>query len=110
MPLPTGEPGDRGKGGKGKGDKEMSAGKMGEVGDMNKRRMDEAEGNFEKEKEVHPYGDILNLPYPPAGRREKVSLQERAAQFAPFAALTGYEKVIRETEEAAQREMETGNN
>lgn len=44
----------------------------------------------------HDYEDILYMDYPPAGRRERISPNGRAAQFAPFSALTGYEDVIRE--------------
>lgn len=42
------------------------------------------------------YADILYMEYPPAGRKERISSGDRAAQFAPFAALAGYEEVIRE--------------
>ena len=42
------------------------------------------------------YDDILNLPhYEPKHRR--MSLESRAAQFAPFAALTGHGAAIAET-------------
>lgn len=42
------------------------------------------------------YDDILHLSRP-ASRRAPMSRQDRAAQFSPFAALTGYEAVIAET-------------
>ena len=41
------------------------------------------------------YADIIDLPYHPKG---KMSLYDRAAQFAPFAALSGYDDMV--TEEA----------
>ena len=44
----------------------------------------------------HPYEDILHLSRP-ASRRQKCSMQDRAAQFSPFAALSGYDEAIRET-------------
>jgi len=44
----------------------------------------------------HQYDDILYLPRP-ASRRAKMSMTDRGAQFAPFAALTGYDAVIRES-------------
>ena len=44
-----------------------------------------------------PYEDILHLPYPRPSKRAKMSMVERAAQFAPFAALTGYDAAIAET-------------
>ena len=47
------------------------------------------------------YDDIINLPHHVSKRHQRMSLYNRAAQFAPFAALTGYEeaieKVIRDT-------------
>lgn len=44
----------------------------------------------------HQYDDILYLPRP-ASRRAKMSMTDRGAQFSPFAALTGYDAVIRES-------------
>lgn len=41
-----------------------------------------------------PYEDILSLPYPFLIRRKRMSLTERAAQFAPFAALSGFSEAI----------------
>lgn len=43
------------------------------------------------------YDDILNLPHHTSHRRPQMSIADRAAQFAPFAALTGYDCVIEET-------------
>jgi len=43
------------------------------------------------------YDDIIHLPRPQFGRRAKMSLADRAAQFSPFAALTGYDAIIQET-------------
>ena len=43
------------------------------------------------------YDDIINLPHPTSKRFPRMPLAERAAQFSPFAALTGYDAVIRET-------------
>lgn len=44
-----------------------------------------------------PYEDILHLPHHVSPTRAKMSMIERAAQFAPFAALTGYDAAIKET-------------
>lgn len=44
------------------------------------------------------YDDIINLPHYQSKTRPHMSVSERAAQFAPFAALTGYGDAIRETE------------
>ena len=42
------------------------------------------------------YDDIINLPNPTPTCRPRMSTLDRAAQFAPFAALTGYEAVVEE--------------
>ena len=43
------------------------------------------------------YEDIIGLPHPVSRKHPQMSLENRAAQFAPFAALTGYEDAIEET-------------
>ncbi len=43
------------------------------------------------------YDDILHLPHPISAKHPQMSMRDRAAQFSPFAALTGYGEVIRET-------------
>lgn len=43
------------------------------------------------------YDDLLYLPHPTSKTHPRMSRQDRAAQFAPFAALTGYEAVVKET-------------
>ena len=43
------------------------------------------------------YDDIIHLPRPVSPRHAPMTVQDRAAQFAPFAALTGYEDVIEES-------------
>ena len=40
------------------------------------------------------YGDIIGLEHPVSAKHPQMSREQRAAQFAPFAALTGYEKVV----------------
>lgn len=42
------------------------------------------------------YDDIINLPHHQSDRRPHMPVTERAAQFSPFAALTGYEAAINE--------------
>ena len=44
-----------------------------------------------------PYKDIIDLPHHQSAGRKHMSLYDRAAQFAPFAALTGYDDIIAET-------------
>lgn len=43
------------------------------------------------------YNDIINLPHHISEKHERMSLEERSVQFAPFSALTGYDEVIKET-------------
>ena len=43
------------------------------------------------------YDDILHLPHPNSSKHPRMAAFGRAAQFSPFAALTGYEGTIRET-------------
>ena len=45
----------------------------------------------------HSYDDIINLPNPTSKNHPRMSLHDRAAQFAPFAALTGHDAAIKET-------------
>ena len=47
------------------------------------------------------YEDIINLPHHVSKRHPQMSMWNRAAQFAPFSALTGYEDAIQETQETA---------
>lgn len=51
------------------------------------------------------YDDIINLPRPES-YRPKMSALDRAAQFSPFAALTGYDAVIRETARLTERKTQ----
>lgn len=43
------------------------------------------------------YDDIIRLPHHVSPTRPRMSMADRAAQFSPFAALTGYDGVVRET-------------
>lgn len=43
------------------------------------------------------YDDIINLPHHVSKTRPQMSMIDRAAQFSPFAALTGYDAAIKET-------------
>lgn len=45
----------------------------------------------------HPYKDIIDLPHHRSEGRKQMSRIDRAAQFAPFAALSEYDDVIAET-------------
>ena len=52
------------------------------------------------------YGDILNLPHHVSETHPPMPIADRAAQFAPFAALTGYKEAIEETERLAEKKIE----
>lgn len=45
------------------------------------------------------YQDIIDLPHPVSRRHPQMPRIDRAAQFSPFAALTGYEDLILESVE-----------
>lgn len=45
----------------------------------------------------HPYDDIIDLPHHVSATRPRMPMTNRAAQFSPFAALSGYEAAIEET-------------
>ena len=46
---------------------------------------------------MNQYEDIINLPHHVSPTRPQMPMSDRAAQFAPFAALTGYDAAIKET-------------
>lgn len=52
------------------------------------------------------YDDIVNLPHHVSSTRPQMSMQDRAAQFSPFAALTGYDAAISETARLTDRKIE----
>lgn len=56
--------------------------------------------------ETRNYDDIMGLSHHVSASRRPMSNSDRAAQFAPFAALTGYEAVIRETGRLTDAEIE----
>ena len=43
------------------------------------------------------YDDIIDLPHPTSERHPRMPMANRAAQFSPFAALTGYDDAVKET-------------
>lgn len=57
---------------------------------MNRRKTEET-------RDSHCYDDILSLPHPTSKKHRRMSGTERAAQFSPFAALSGYEAAVEET-------------
>ena len=53
------------------------------------------------------YEDIIHLPHHQSTVHPQMPRADRAAQFSPFAALTGHEAAIRETAERVEQERDT---
>ena len=51
------------------------------------------------------YDDIINMQYPFPDKRTSISVSDRAAQFAPFAALTGHDEAVKETARLTDRKI-----
>ena len=63
-------------------------------------------------KTTNKYEDIIHLQHPTSANHPQMPIEDRAAQFSPFAALTGHEEAIRETQRRMEerfRKMEPGN-
>lgn len=58
---------------------------------------------------MNEYDDIIHLPHYELRHHQRMPREARAAQFAPFAALTGYEKQITEAEEINSQKYEDKN-
>lgn len=52
------------------------------------------------------YDDIIHLPHHVSSTRPQMPLSDRAAQFAPFAALRGYEAAVQETARRTEEKRE----
>lgn len=61
-------------------------------------------------KEANRYDDIIQLPHHQSAKRTHMSLHDRAAQFAPFAALTGHDAAIEETARLTEDEITLDDN
>ena len=55
---------------------------------------------------IEDYSDIINLPHHVSHNHPQMPMEARAAQFAPFAALTGYDAVIHETARLTEGQVE----
>lgn len=55
---------------------------------------------------MHKYDDIINLPHHQSKTHGHMPLLDRAAQFSPFAALTGHEEAIEETSRLTENRVE----
>ena len=56
----------------------------------------------------HRYDDMLDMPHHVSPTRPRMSRLDRAAQFAPFAALTGFGAAITEADRVPDRRVELG--
>lgn len=54
----------------------------------------------------HRYDDMIHMEHPTSRRHPRMSVLDRAAQFSPFAALTGHDAAIRETARLTDSRME----
>lgn len=57
-------------------------------------------------RNTNSYSDIIDLPHHVSLVRPQMSMMDRAAQFSPFAALTGYDAAIRETGRLTDQRIE----
>ena len=55
---------------------------------------------------MNNYDDIINLEHYEPKRHPRMSIESRSAQFAPFAALTGHNDAIKETERLTTKRIE----
>lgn len=55
---------------------------------------------------MNKYEDIINIDHHVSTRHPSMSREARAAQFAPFAALTGYDRAIKETARLTDEKIE----
>lgn len=58
-----------------------------------------------QDKRCGQYEDIIYLPHPVSKTRPQMPMSDRAAQFSPFAALTGYDAAIRETARLTDKKL-----
>ena len=61
-------------------------------------------------KDPHRYDDIIHLPHHQSQVHPRMSLSDRAAQFSPFAALTGYDDAVQETARLTESRIELDEN
>ena len=55
---------------------------------------------------MNKYEDIINMPHHISKKHPRLSMEQRAAQFAPFAALTGYEEQVMETARVTENRID----
>ena len=57
-------------------------------------------------EESNPYADIIDLPHHVSHRHPQMSMEKRAAQFSPFAAMVGHDAAIQETARLTEEKLE----
>lgn len=62
--------------------------------------------HMEKKNVINDYEDIIKLPHHTSPKRPHMSVLDRAAQFSPFAALTGYDAAVKEAARLTERRIE----
>lgn len=72
------------------------------------QRTDWRTSGMNRLENTHRYDDIIDLPHPVSKKHPQMPSEDRAAQFSPFAALTGYERAIREKEMQHEERMMLG--
>lgn len=61
---------------------------------------------MKQSQNMNKYHDIIHLPHHVSPTRAPMSMEDRAAQFSPFAALTGYDEAVDETGRLTSRRIE----
>ncbi|WP_278453215.1 hypothetical protein [Thomasclavelia spiroformis] len=61
-------------------------------------------------KDIHNYDDIINMPRHTSSKHPQMKIIDRAAQFAPFAALTGHKESINEASRITDSKKELDEN
>lgn len=59
---------------------------------------------------MNEYADIIELHHPEPKKHKRMPMENRAAQFAPFAALSGHEEALAETTRPTSRYIELSDN
>lgn len=62
------------------------------------------------QEDMHKYDDMIDLPHPVSKKHPQMPVSDRAAQFAPFAALTGHHEAVKETARLTDEQAELDEN
>lgn len=68
--------------------------------------MKDNRNQFMDQRNMHRYDDIIQLPRPVSKNHPQMPISDRAAQFAPFAALDGHQEAVKETADMAAKRAE----